>query len=187
MPLESRIPKEVLWPAARRVLTDRNYGIDCFLDHDVETVLSLCGSQYAAVPIDDVRQQIVNARKNGKSGLHVGKGGTGQSSANGLQSRLPSWYRDTYLRSDHWQRFRCYVLEFWEYSCSLCGRNENSSKILSSLDVHHRRYERQDGESVLFREGLNDVICLCRRCHKKHHKNMVPCPKKKPINELGNL
>lgn len=65
-----------------------------------------------------------------------------------------SWYRDTYLRSHHWNEFRLYAIANAGFRCQRCGAK-------GSLDVHHRTYAR------LYHERLPDVRVLCRACHKR--------------------
>ena len=64
-------------------------------------------------------------------------------------------YRQTYLRSAHWKRFRKIASERLPKVCP-CGAR-------SGLDLHHMTYER------LGREHLDDVAWLCRGCHDALH------------------
>lgn len=61
-----------------------------------------------------------------------------------------------YLQTDHWQSIRAAALRRARWRCQLCNR-------ATSLDVHHRTYERRGCEL------LSDVIALCRPCHATHH------------------
>ena len=60
-----------------------------------------------------------------------------------------------YLKSEWWQQLRTKRLKFDNWRCCMCGTGEN-------LSVHHVTYER------LGNEDLNDLITLCRDCHKKY-------------------
>lgn len=65
-----------------------------------------------------------------------------------------------YLESNHWRKVRAAAIARAGYRCSLC----NDTYLLV---VHHRTYERRGCELP------EDVICLCRKCHEKHH-DIVP-------------
>jgi hypothetical protein len=70
---------------------------------------------------------------------------------------MPFWYRDIYLRTDHWETIKrnCYV--YFEGHCSLCG----SSRV--PFHVHHNNYRR------LWKERYSDIIYLCARNHREYH------------------
>jgi hypothetical protein len=72
------------------------------------------------------------------------------------------WYRETYLKSKHWQQVREHCLKRDRNRCRLCN---NKSCASVPLQVHHSDY------SFLYKELLNDfcVITLCETCHKAHH------------------
>jgi len=65
-----------------------------------------------------------------------------------------------YLQSDHWQQLRRQTLWRWDYRCAVC----NSANF---VEVHHRDYSR------LGHERPNDVIALCRKCHRFFHQQGV--------------
>ena len=77
-------------------------------------------------------------------------------------------YHD-YLQSNEWKRRRKIALKFWNHKCSLCNGGKN-------LDVHHRTYER------LGKENLNDLIVLCRSCHKLFHDRQSSHERPEHIN-----
>jgi hypothetical protein len=67
------------------------------------------------------------------------------------------WYRNIYLKSDHWQSKREEKLKF-NPVCEMCGSNEE-------LQIHHLNYDNQSDEQ------MEDLQTLCRKCHmKKHNK-----------------
>lgn len=68
-----------------------------------------------------------------------------------------TWYRDYYLQSPHWYKFRSYILNRHDGKCELCKRSA------IRLDIHHRSYEN------LFIEKRKDVLIICRDCHSKIH------------------
>lgn len=61
-----------------------------------------------------------------------------------------------YLRSDEWRRNRQPALERAAGLCEDCGAR-------TDLDVHHRTYARKG------QERAEDLVALCRRCHKERH------------------
>ena len=73
---------------------------------------------------------------------------------------LPETYNNykEYLQTHHWQKIRKIKLAEAEYRCQFC----NASKC--QLNVHHRTYKN------LGHEKLNDLVVLCRTCHKLFHK-----------------
>jgi len=66
------------------------------------------------------------------------------------------WYRQVYLASEHWQRLRKAILRL-QPLCSNCSRDTH-------LNVHHLSYQR------LWRERPDDLIVLCRACHRVAHQ-----------------
>ena len=68
-------------------------------------------------------------------------------------------YRD-YLQSDAWKAKRRLVLEFLGHRCVKCGIHLTET----TANIHHLTYERVKNES------LDDLIPLCKTCHKREHK-----------------
>ena len=75
------------------------------------------------------------------------------------RASLKSMIYAEYLKTDHWQNLKKFML--WKYNgcCQLC----NSDK---ELNVHHRTYERRGEETE------EDLILLCRGCHAKFHDKL---------------
>jgi len=67
-------------------------------------------------------------------------------------------YRE-YLQSDEWKIKRKLVLEFMGYQCVKCRKPLTES----TANIHHLSYERVKNET------LNDLIPLCKECHKLEH------------------
>jgi len=44
--------------------------------------------------------------------------------------------------------------------CEICGRRRH----IADLEIHHIRFKSQGGG-----DNLDNLICLCRRCHDKVH------------------
>lgn len=70
---------------------------------------------------------------------------------------MNSFYRDTYLKSDHWKDLRLRKMVSKRAICCLCGE----SKFFN--DVHHIVYRN------LYDVRLSDLRVLCRRCHSLVH------------------
>jgi len=66
------------------------------------------------------------------------------------------WYRQVYLRSDHWKQTRIKALTSSHFSCCGCGCKD-------MLQVHHLTYENLGSESG------EDLMVLCSRCHGLAH------------------
>jgi len=78
-----------------------------------------------------------------------------------LEFILPSrfWYRNYYLRSEHWKHIRRQRLEGVRY-CQRCFRTKMRC---GGFDVHHLTYQN------MWHEHMNDLQVICRDCHKKEH------------------
>lgn len=66
------------------------------------------------------------------------------------------WYRDVYLKSEHWKRLRSAKL-YIDPKCQHC-------KTAKATDVHHVNYRE------IFDVTLDDLLSLCRPCHSKEHE-----------------
>lgn len=84
-------------------------------------------------------------------------------------------YREGYLRSPAWQKFRRLYFEAIKKSqrvavCQVCGRTKRED---NPLDLHHMSYDNvhqgPDGRWVS-NERPEDVVLLCRKHHKDVHK-----------------
>ena len=62
-----------------------------------------------------------------------------------------------YLQSDEWKALRAQALKRDGYRCQMCGSGTN-------LQAHHVSYEHLHTD-----EELDDVVTLCKECHKKVH------------------
>ncbi len=75
-----------------------------------------------------------------------------------------------YLRTDHWQELREVTAFLSKYTCQKCGKKIK----LSESNLHHLNYKN------LGNECQDDVLFLCRECHKKIHGiGVEEKPKKK--------
>lgn len=69
-----------------------------------------------------------------------------------------------YIRSPAWNAKRLDALAHYGPTCSRCGEY--------GTDVHHRTYERVDGDEL-----MEDLEILCRDCHEAHHQ-AERCPRR---------
>lgn len=65
------------------------------------------------------------------------------------------WYREVYLKSDHWHELRSRKLK-QNPKCERCPAR--------ACDVHHVNYRN------IFDVQLSDLLSLCRPCHEREHK-----------------
>jgi len=68
------------------------------------------------------------------------------------------WYRNVYLKSEHWQIVRHLKLCSTP-KCEKCGEG-------GCLDVHHLDYRN------VYNIRFQDLQTLCRRCHRKAHQDL---------------
>lgn len=81
------------------------------------------------------------------------------------------YYHNVYLKSEHWKELRGRKLLTTPF-CEECQRIHN-------LDVHHINYKN------LYDVLLEDLMTLCRSCHKKKHLlNINKKGEKKRISRL---
>jgi len=69
----------------------------------------------------------------------------------------PFVYYDDYLASPYWKERSAQKMKAVNYTCEECGASD------TLLNTHHLTYERLGDELD------EDLIVLCRRCHKKRH------------------
>lgn len=77
-----------------------------------------------------------------------------------------------YLKTDYWKRVAEAVKKRADYKCQLCNSQHD-------LCAHHRDYSHRGNEL----NYLNDLVCLCRRCHEIFHgrvKEPEPVTQKQP-------
>ena len=117
----------------------------------------MCGDDYRYVETDWIGSRAVSLRKAGKL--------NSVSKKKRKKWEPPSGAYKEYLESEHWQRFRQRVLQFWRYKCCLCPSTKK-------LDVHHNNYDR------LGREEIYDCVAICHACHKRVHGQMKGFPER---------
>lgn len=77
---------------------------------------------------------------------------------------------NAYLKTDYWKRVSEAVKKRAEYRCQLCNSQHD-------LCAHHRTYDHRGNEL----NYLNDLVCLCRRCHEIFHGRNQPEPTISPV------
>lgn len=75
--------------------------------------------------------------------------------------RLREMPYSEYLQTPEWHTVRLECLKAASYKCQVCNGGN------TSLDVHHRTYERRGQELP------SDTIVLCRRCHAMFHGKLA--------------
>jgi len=74
------------------------------------------------------------------------------------RKRRRDYYRDTYLKSDAWQRKRYVVLKRDNWRCVNCGGR--------ATQVHHTRYAKYN----IGREPIEWLVSICNDCHESIHR-----------------
>ena len=77
-----------------------------------------------------------------------------------------------YLQTDYWKSVSDAVRDRAGRKCQTCNGTE-------TLQAHHRSYEHLGSEM----EHLDDLICLCQKCHRIFHSANATPPKPKPVED----
>lgn len=88
-----------------------------------------------------------------------------QSKEKILRFRKAGFYKNSYklyLQTNHWKELRLKKLKK-NPVCQVC-RKEKANQ------VHHLSYNNANGETILYKEKLSDLLSVCRKCHKDIHK-----------------
>lgn len=73
---------------------------------------------------------------------------------------MSNYYRQTYLKSEHWQNLRLQKLVESDCLCLRCGKQSQHH------DVHHLNYKKLYDVTTL------DLVVLCRTCHDLVHEKL---------------
>jgi 5-methylcytosine-specific restriction endonuclease McrA len=73
------------------------------------------------------------------------------------RKRRRDYYRNTYLKSEEWQRKRYVVLKRDGWKCVHCGAR--------ATQVHHKRYSKYN----IGKEPIEWLVSICKTCHDKEH------------------
>lgn len=76
------------------------------------------------------------------------------------KNKQPKPYQkyESQLKDEKWRAFRWFVMKVRGEKCETCGSTEN-------LQVHHLKYKKVKA----WEYTCNDVIVVCRDCHKRLH------------------
>lgn len=146
-----KVDPKALDKAVKTVRLLKPYGLELFTEDDVKEVRALLPPEFQEVTVPDLRQQIVNRRKQGAY----------------AQDRLqePAWYEE-YRESSDGKNFITRVLDYYG-GCALCLTTKD-------VKVYHRMLEN------LGMERVKDGIALCASCRKRQGRFMCEIPETNP-------
>lgn len=75
-----------------------------------------------------------------------------------------------YMQSETWRLKRGIVIRVCNYQCQMCGVRHD---FRNRLQVHHYHYKN------LGNEPIEDLVALCKRCHKIADKERLTHPEKR--------
>ena len=75
-----------------------------------------------------------------------------------------------YLQSERWRLKRGLVMQACNFQCQICGVRHD---FKNRLQVHHYTYER------IGNEKLDDLVALCKHCHKIADSERLTNPNKR--------
>jgi hypothetical protein len=78
--------------------------------------------------------------------------------------KMSQKYND-YLKTDYWKAVADAVKKRAGYKCQLCNSPHD-------IEAHHRSYAHLGREL----DFLDDLTCLCRKCHGRFHEKPIPPP-----------
>ena len=105
-----------------------------------------------------------------------------------ISKRKPTICEDTgeiaktygdYLKTKHWRTFRKQILIDRKYTCEKCKRDLTHNSSL--LHVHHTTYTN------IGHENKEDVLLLCKDCHRDIHSIINSKKTKNKANNNGCL
>jgi len=97
-------------------------------------------------------------------------------------TKRQKWYREVYLKSEHWQNKREEKLQH-NPVCEMCGKKKG-------LQIHHLNYDNLENENI------SDLMTLCSKCHREAHglgsirrirKNDIPFSKEGIVNRNSDI
>ena len=63
-----------------------------------------------------------------------------------------------YLNTEHWKNIKQIMYKKYRYECCVCGSH-------FGVSIHHKTYKNVGNEP------LEDLVYMCRSCHKLYHDN----------------
>lgn len=96
-----------------------------------------------------------------------------------VQQMISSGNLMKFYKSKQWLSLRLIALERDNNECQECKRN---GKYHKAENVHHKKEVKTHPYLAL---DINNLECLCIRCHNEIHKRLDELPNKKPkfVNE----
>lgn len=153
--LQRPIPDQILADAINASFGILKVGIDKWESEQLTVVRRMCGDAYSTVSLDYIKTRSITMRKNpARFGIVTKLGG-----AKRKKYEEPRNGYLNYLQQPHWQQFRRKMLELWDYKCSICRSDKDVEVYPVNL--------------VPYMERPSDALCLCSKCHKKNHGQMV--------------
>lgn len=107
-----------------------------------------CGNPYEYKSFGEIASRLISNAKTSKS--KVIKAGL-----------FPNTYK-LYLETDHWKSTRKQKLRL-NPVCEFCKKTK-------ATQVHHLRYNDENGITILYKEEMRDLLSVCNTCHKRIHK-----------------
>jgi hypothetical protein len=112
-----------------------------------------CGNPYEYKSFDKIAHVLVtNPSKSKAKQTGITKHGKAGTSVNTYE---------LYLCTQHWKDIRRKKLD-QKPVCEIC-------KDKKATQVHHLRYNDDNGKTILYKEKLSDLCSVCKTCHKKLH------------------
>lgn len=82
-------------------------------------------------------------------------------------------------RGDNWEMQRRKARKRDNVTCQICGYHHGiKNKKRRYIDVHHITPYREFADDYEKANELSNLITLCRKCHSKVEKGILPCPRK---------
>lgn len=81
-----------------------------------------------------------------------------------MQGKTDNWYKDIYLKSDHWRKVANERLKLDGYTCQMCGSRGTTG---NNLEVHHWNYNYWNEDVA------KELISLCDACHLQVHRLLM--------------
>ena len=106
-----------------------------------------CGNPYEYKSFGEITSKLLS--NNSVSNIKISKAG---------------FYANTYklyLQTDHWRKTRKRKL-LLNPICEFCKKRKANQ-------VHHLRYNDDNGKTILYKEHMEDLMSVCSLCHSEIH------------------
>jgi hypothetical protein len=136
---------------------------DSWTDSEIANLRARLPVEYHGVPTDWLKTEWILIRKRGTDGYRVRGHGPSKDRYLKREGENSKEYMD-WIRSAEFKSLARTVKERAGYRCQVC----NSCK---SPEAHHRTYDSMKTE-----REIDDLVCLCSRCHEWYHKKIKTMP-----------